>query len=359
MRGASRIRPAARIAALATFYSGGAAGVGIPDWARTPRSEWLSPVLHDLRTTLGANFDPVTSWIGRLDLIGQATAEQRKQKWWSDAPGKRMMITLLDGASPRDQTRLLEQANGIGHAFMCVPPSKPLHTVIPSDEYRLAMKWWLGIPLIEDKRGLRCPGCHQIVDRYGDHLLCCLRNNHSRKHAAVQEAVVSCLVECGQAVRKEEHLPDEAQPLDANGKKKHLRAADIFLPAWDAGRDVAIDLTISHGWGLSEQARGSPGELVSRERWRTFLCKREDDKHAKYDAACARANPPWSFRAMAFGTWGGVGPEGMKTLSRILQRSAGWLEGDMRASRQEELRHFVGLALMRQVWELLARKNFL
>ena len=69
--------------------------------------------------------------------------------------------------------------------------------------------------------------------------------------------------------------------------------------------------------------------------------------------------PPWSFRAMAFGTWGGVGPEGIKTLSRILQRSAGWLEGDMRASRQEELRYFVGLTLMRQVWELLARKNFL
>ena len=359
VRGASRIRPAARIAALATFYTGGAAAVGIPDWARAPRSEWLSPVLEDLRTTLGANFDPVTSWLGRIDLIGGASPDQRKQKWWSEALGKKTMIMLLDGASPRDQTRLLEQANGIGHAFMCVPPSRPLHTFIPSDEYRLAMKWWLGIALIEDRQGLRCPGCQRVVDRYGDHLLCCLRNNHSQKHAAVQEAIVSCLVECGQAVRKEEPLPAEAQPIGDDGKPKHLRAADIFLPAWDAGRDVAIDLTISHGWGLSEQARGSVGELVSRERWRTFLCKREEDKHAKYDAACARANPPWSFRAMAFGTWGGVGPEGIKTLSRILQRSAGWLEGDMRASRQEELRYFVGLTLMRQVWELLARKNFL
>ena len=141
--------------------------------------------------------------------------------------------------------------------------------------------------------------------------------------------------------------------------KKHLRAADIFLLACDAGRDVATDLTITHGWGLSEQARGAAGDLVSRERCRSYLCRRESDKHAKYDAACARCHPPWSFRAMAFGTWGGVGPEGVKTLSRIMQRSAGWLEGDMRASRQEELRYFVGLTLMRQVWELLARKNFL
>jgi len=62
---------------------------------------------------------------------------------------------------------------------------------------------------------------------------------------------------------------------------------------------------------------------------------------------------------MAFGTWGGLGPEGAKMLARIVKRAAGWLEGDLRASRQAEIRYSIGLTLMRQVWELLAGKNYL
>ena len=121
--------------------------------------------------------------------------------------------------------------------------------------------------------------------------------------------------------------------------------------------DVAVDLTISHGWSLTEQARGSPGDLVTRERWRPFLCSREREKHQKYDAACRSAG--WSFRAMALGTWGGLGPEAAKTLNRIIKRAAGWLEGDLRASRQQEIRLHIGLTLMRHIWEMLKGKNFL
>jgi hypothetical protein len=62
---------------------------------------------------------------------------------------------------------------------------------------------------------------------------------------------------------------------------------------------------------------------------------------------------------MAFGTWGGMGPEGSKLLHRIAKRAAGWLEGDLRARRQEEIRHAVGVTLTRQVLALLERKNYL
>ena len=96
--------------------------------------------------------------------------------------------------------------------------------------------------------------------------------------------------------------------------------------------------------------------MVKRDRWRNFLCRKEKDKHQKYDALCRQAQ--WSFRALAFGTWGGVGPEAAKTLHRILKRAAGWQEGDLRAARQEELRQGLGLTLMRHVWRLLESKNF-
>ena len=62
---------------------------------------------------------------------------------------------------------------------------------------------------------------------------------------------------------------------------------------------------------------------------------------------------------MAMGTWGGMGPEGARTFQRILKRAAFWLEGDLRADRQEELRRAFGLAVARQVWRLLDAKNLI
>ena len=109
-----------------------------------------------------------------------------------------------------------------------------------------------------------------------------------------------------------------------------------MLKHWEAGADVALDIKVSHGWSLSEKCRGAPGDLISRERWRSFLSKRERAKDEQYDAACRAAH--WSFKAMAFDTWGGLGPEGAKVVQRIVKRAAGWLEGDLLASRQEEIR---------------------
>jgi hypothetical protein len=187
------------------------------------------------------------------------------------------------------------------------------------------------------------------VDIYGDHLLCCPRNNYTARHAAVQECLLNYLLEAGQGVKREEGITN---PEGAN-----LRPADILLQHWEGGTHVALDLTICHAWQSAERARSSAQLPVSRERWRAFLRKREEAKHALYDKACAAEG--WSFRAMAFGTWGGMGPEGAKILQRITKRAAGWLEGDLRACRQEEIRHGVGVSLMRHIWRLLEGKNYL
>ena len=60
---------------------------------------------------------------------------------------------------------------------------------------------------------------------------------------------------------------------------------------------------------------------------------------------------------MAFGTWGGLGPEGAKVLHRLVKRAASWQEGELRALRQRELLETISLALMRQVWKLLGNKT--
>ena len=254
------------------------------------------------------------------------------------------MMRLLDSATPRDQARLLEQTSGLGTAWMSVKPSAPLRTIISSEDYTLALKWWLGLPLFHGPEEERtCPGCGRPCDLFGDHLLCCARNNFSRRHNAVQEAIANLLQASGQGFTTEAKIPD-----CPDGE---LRPADILLSSFQDGCPTALDLTVAHGWQSSERFS------VTRERWRTFLKRKEALKHSKYDAPCKAAG--WGFLAMSFGTWGGMGPEGARVLHRLAKRAASWQEGELRSLRQSELLENVGLALLRQVWKLLANKNHL
>ena len=199
------------------------------------------------------------------------------------------------------------------------------------------------MPLMEAAdHDLACPGCGSTVDLYGDHLLCCRRNNFIHRHTALQEGLAVLLTESGQSFTKEVAIP--------NCPDGQLRPADLLLAGWDGGQDTALDVTLVHGWQQSLQ-----GTTVTRERWRTFLRKKEQLKHQRYDLACKRAH--WSFQAMAMGTWGGMGPEGARVFHRILKRAACWLEGDLRAARQEELKRSFGLSVIRQIWRLLDAKN--
>ena len=106
------------------------------------------------------------------------------------------MTRLLDTSTPRDQVRLLEQAKSVGHAFMAVPPNANLHFTLPSD--KTALRWWLGIPLNAPPDAgevMKCPGCTTDIDVFGDHLLCCRRNNFFTRHMAVQDTLALLLQE--------------------------------------------------------------------------------------------------------------------------------------------------------------------
>ena len=236
---------------------------------------------------------------------------------------------------------------GIGSAFMSVPPSTALHFHLPSDRYRLGLKWWLGLPLISVDTDA-CPGCGQQVDPWGDHLLCCARNNYLPRHNTLQTILCDTLAASGQGHQMEVKIPGH--------EPDKLRPADILLLAWDGGRDTALDLTVCHGWQVKEQ-RAAVVTATTRERWRCFLKRREAAKHQKYDAPCQIAG--WSMLAMAFGTWGGMGPEGARTISRIQRRAQGWQEGELCAQSADTLRHRLGFALMDQVIQFLANKNFI
>ena len=235
----------------------------------------------------------------------------------------------------------------MGYSFMAATPSSVAHTLFAPDAYRVALRWWLGLPLLlEGQQGsqAQCPGFTQLVDCHGDHLLCCKRNNFSKRHLAVQDALAAILSDAGQPFHKEVVIPE-----CPDGQ---LRPADLLLTGWQGGQDTAVDVTVVHGWQQSEQSANP-----TRERWRTFLTRKERAKTDKYMRACQAAG--WAFTPMAFGTWGGLGPEAAKLLGRATQRAASRLEGDFRTRRKEELRINLGLALVRHVWALLNNKNLI
>ena len=342
----SQVRPAARMSALARFHTDGGRRVGVPDSALQVTGSTVMPVLHDLLSQLGPNFGPVQRWQGELRGLENADSDHMQQKWWSAALASAKTLSLLDQATPRDQARLLEQQNGIGTAFMAVTPNTSLASTFPTDTYRLGLRWWLGATVLEvsDPAATLCPGCGLQVGPLGDHLLRCIRLNFAKRHNAVQDCLAVLLLETGQGVTREVRLPECPEG--------DLRPADLLIRHWSQGRDTAVDITISHAWtSQEERAANAP----SRERWRSFLVRKEGAKRTRYQRPCEDAG--WAFQPAAFGTWGGLGPEAARLLHRVSKRVAGWLEGDLRASRQEEARQLVGLTLMKGVLEMLQDKK--
>jgi hypothetical protein len=55
---------------------------------------------------------------------------------------------------------------GLGGSFMAITASQAYHTAIFSSQFRLGLKWWLGLPIVSD--GTSCPECQAAVDVFGD-----------------------------------------------------------------------------------------------------------------------------------------------------------------------------------------------
>ena len=107
---------------------------------------------------------------------------------------------------------------------------------------------------------------------------------------------------------------------------------------------------MSHGWAQAERTH------QPRDNWRPFLRKKEEAKHGKYDLACK--NSGWAFAAMPFGTWGGMGPEGARVWARISKMACAAVAVEERQEKSRELMEGLSMALMLQVWRLLAGSNY-
>ena len=80
LRCATVMKPAARLAALASFYSRGRHDVGLPDYCSQVVASWVLPPAQEAMGRLGPNFDPLVQWCGDVSAIAAAEPTHLLQK---------------------------------------------------------------------------------------------------------------------------------------------------------------------------------------------------------------------------------------------------------------------------------------
>lgn len=330
-------QPAARMAALVGLEMYGRERVGVPDEALAHPSPDLLPSINALRAQLGPNFEPLADWYLNLSHLASATPDHASQRWWAEHVATEQHSRLCQLGTARDMARLQSQAGPVANGWMAVLPCRALRTDINDADYRLLLRWWLGLPLLPMGRTLPgCPLCSEPVDPFGDHFVCCDKNGSTRRHNALRDALFEVLVQGAIPAAKE---------VTSNNRR---RPADILLIAWERGKDVALDLTVTHPLGLA----GHPIIVQHAARH----CRRaESTKLASEGDLCRQVG--WGFTPAAFTPWGGVGPSARAILHEVGRRATAALTGWPKERRLRELYEGLSLTLARQVARQLSLRN--
>ena len=138
--------------------------------------------------------------------------------------------------APDTRSKALALSTSIRHAgdWLNVVPCSALGLNLVDWEFRLCMKYWLGLQMT--KEDSLCPVCDTISDSMGDHHVTCRGNGDMiRRHDSLRDVLFSAAQSAALAPKKE-------TPSLIPGSSS--RPADIFLPCWKRGKPAALDVTV-------------------------------------------------------------------------------------------------------------------
>ena len=336
LRDPVQTQPAARMAALVNLEMFGRESVGVPAIALATPSPDLVPTIAALRAQLGPNFEPLAQWHADPRQLASASIDHASQRWWAGHVAVEQRSRLCKLGSARDMARLQCQGGPVSNGWMSVMPSRALRTDIGDADYRILLRWWLPLlPLQQTLPG--CPLCGEAVDPFGDHFVCCAKNGNTRRHNALRDAIFDVLLGGAIPAAKEVNV--------GNGQQ---RPADILLVAWERGRDVAVDLTVTHPLGLTSQ----PVLMKNAAR---HSHRAEAAKIASEGDLCMRAG--WGFAPAAFNPWGGTGATAGALLHEVGKRATAHLAGWPKQRRLPEIHEGLSLTLAREFARQLSLRN--
>ena len=171
------------------------------------------------------------------------------------------------------------------------------------------------------------------MDVFGDHSVCCSKNNIMRRHMVCQDSLVRLVHGAGKAARKEVGPGDGCRP------------ADVFIPAWDDKGPVAVDCTLRHTLQPSD-----PLKAAARVHdWRT---RQEGEKERLYGETCTRQG--WEFLPFVVDLWGGLSPKASKFMNTIARLTARDLLRPRRERAEEDVWQYLSCQVARSIGRQLA-----
>ena len=331
------VQPAVRLAALLNLQAKGTDSVGVPPHALATPAVDLPATLARLQAQVGPNMDPLAGWIDGSTSLASATEPHTTQKWWAVQVSEAQSRRHDAKGSVRDRTRLACQKGSVATGWLRALPNKAKRSDIPDCEFRLLLRWWLGLAILPTGATLPgCPLCGDALDPYGDHFVCCERNGNTQRHDAFRDAFLAVCVRNGVAVQKEAECLDKRRP------------ADVLLLNWSRGQHVAIDFVCTHPAGVANHP------LVVENT--TKHCTRAEVLKVRADAPACEAKG-WGFPPFAISTWGGLGSSAKSVLFEVTKRITADLQGWPRSQALEEIRQGLSVTLMRQVARQLSAKG--
>lgn len=292
----------------------------------------LEGCLRETLAVLGSNSQPALGWSESPSLIAHAASNHIKQNFWSNAFAEARQALLREQLSGPDAVRFASQASPHTMAWTSVIPSQALRTLIPGEEFRCALRWHLGSPQSPLPDGGLCPQCQTPMDPLGHHLVCCKHNHLSRRHGAVQDAVLRLTARAGLTARREQGAPDGSRP------------GDIFVHRLNSDGPAAVDITIRHSLRPS-------GPVSSPDHLPGWMAAQEAQKHRKYDPVSRRLG--WQFIPFVVDCWGGLGAEARNFVGEVLKFLLPQCLPSDRRSEEGTVWQSLSLTLLREVGKQL------
>ena len=331
------LQPAARVAALLNLGLNGTEAVGVPPEVLSTPAPDLQGTLQELQLQLGPNMEPLASWLSGTTPLSSATKDHATQRWWAEKVAEVQGQRLDSSGSARDRSRRVCQRGPVATGWLRALPNKALRTEIPDTEFRLLLRWWLGLPLLPVGVSLPgCPLCRESIDPFGDHFVGCEHNGCSQRHNAFRDAFHALCTRYGMAVEKEAECIAGRRP------------ADILLLNWSRGQHVAIDFVCTHPAGLAQH----PLVVDNAKRH----CNLAETRKVQTDGPPCEAKG-WGFSPFALNTWGGLGTSAKEVLFEVTKRATADLQGWPKLRALSEMREALSVTLMRQIARQLSIKG--
>ena len=169
-----------------------------------------------------------------------------------------LLSNLKDTSSLRDKARLNTESSVHAAAWLRAIPNVKLGLSMAPHEITVALKLWLGIPIISPLQSIRC-SCGCVIDCFGDHVLGCGHGSlRSKRHDALRDIIYHALLVDNEGAQLEQRC----------GPDSTSRPGEIFHPDFADGRpgyfDVSIRITMQPAYvaksAISAGAAAMAGE---------------------------------------------------------------------------------------------------